>query len=152
MWGSVRAQAGLVSDCVAGSVSRSRLFYTCTSHNRQTVSAAKRSRLFPWLGNRHSCSPDAKVMAKERLSHSNYRRIIELSNPSLPGYGIDESYLESDQRHWTLRCPSCGVWTAPDKVFPEKLGEEVPIILPREDGTKEQFPDRPREGGQRCAS
>jgi phage terminase large subunit GpA-like protein len=55
---------------------------------------------------------DAKSMAKERLSHSDYRRLIELSNPSIPGYGIDEAYLESDQRHWTLRCPHCGNWTA----------------------------------------
>src|SRR5213593_4835323 len=37
-------------------------------------------------------SPDAKTLAKERLSHSDYRRLIELSNPSLPGYGVDEAY------------------------------------------------------------
>jgi hypothetical protein len=80
-------------------------------------------------------SPDAKALARERLSHSDYRRIIELSNPSLPGYGIDESYLESDQRHWTLKCLSCGKWTAPDKAFPTKLGEEVRVIAEREDGT-----------------
>src|SRR2546427_5946085 len=55
-------------------------------------------------------SPDAKTLAKERLSHSDYRRLIDLSNPSLPGYGIDEAYLESDQRHWTNRCESCGTW------------------------------------------
>jgi phage terminase large subunit GpA len=79
-------------------------------------------------------SPDAKSVAKERLSHSDYRRLIELSNPSLPGYGIDEAYLESDQRHWTLRCPHCGEWTALDKAFPMKLGEEVRIIFQREDG------------------
>jgi hypothetical protein len=79
-------------------------------------------------------SPDAKALAKERLSHSDYRRLIELSNPSIPGYGIDEAYLESDQRHWTLKCKACGKWTAPDKAFPTKLGEEVRIILPREDG------------------
>jgi hypothetical protein len=80
-------------------------------------------------------SPDAKSVAKERLSHSDYRRLIELSNPSIPGYGIDEAYLESDQRHWTLRCPQCGEWTALDKAFPTKLGEEVRIILQRGDGT-----------------
>ena len=60
-------------------------------------------------------SPDAKALAKERLSHSDYRRLIELSNPSIPGYGIDEAYLESDQRHWTLKCEACGNWMAPDK-------------------------------------
>jgi hypothetical protein len=79
--------------------------------------------------------PDAKTLANERLSHSDYRRPIELSNPSLPGYGIDEAYQESDQRHWTNQCQSCGTWTARDKAFPAKLGEEVQIILPRGDGT-----------------
>lgn len=80
-------------------------------------------------------TPDAKALARERLAHSDYKRIIELSNPSLPEYGIDESYQVSDQRHWTLRCPSCGAWTALEKEFPVKLGEEVRIILPRPDGT-----------------
>jgi hypothetical protein len=78
---------------------------------------------------------DAKSMAKERLSHSDYRRLIELSNPSIPGYGIDEAYLESDQRHWTLKCPHCGKWTSLEKAFPMKLGEEVRVILERSDGT-----------------
>jgi len=80
-------------------------------------------------------SPAAKTMALERLAHSDYKRVIELSNPSLPDYGIDEQYQKSDQRHWTIRCAGCGHWTALDKEFPRKLGEEVRIIVPREDGT-----------------
>jgi len=80
-------------------------------------------------------SPEAKSMAKERLAHSDYKRIIELSNPSLPDYGIDEAFQKSDQRHWTLRCSGCGHWTSLEKEFPKKLGEEVRIILPRPDGT-----------------
>ncbi len=80
-------------------------------------------------------TPDAKVLAKERLSHSDYRRVIELSNPSLPGYGIDEAYLESDQRHWTLKCPACAHWVSLEREFPLELGQEVRIIRPRADGT-----------------
>jgi hypothetical protein len=80
-------------------------------------------------------TPDAKALARERLAHSDYKRLVELSNPSIPGYGIDQAYQESDQRHWTLKCPSCGAWTALDKEFPRKLGEEVRIILLRPDGT-----------------
>ena len=78
-------------------------------------------------------SPAAKTMAKERLAHSDYKRTVELSNPSLPNFGIDELYEKSDQRHWTLKCPSCNQWTALDKEFPTKLGQEVRIILPRSD-------------------
>ena len=80
-------------------------------------------------------TPEAKSLARERLSHSDYKRVIELSNPSLPNYGIDEAYQLSDQRHWTIRCDGCGTWTAPDKAFPTKLGQEVRIIRPGEDGS-----------------
>jgi hypothetical protein len=80
-------------------------------------------------------SPAAKAMARERLAHSDYKRVIELSNPSLPDYGIDEEYQRSDQRHWTLKCPACGRWTAPAKEFPTKLGQEVAIIRPAADGS-----------------
>ncbi len=79
--------------------------------------------------------PTDKALAMERLAHSDYKRIVEVSNPSLPDYGIDESYQKSDQRHWTLKCPACGKWTSPEQEFPKKLGEEVRIILPREDGS-----------------
>jgi hypothetical protein len=80
-------------------------------------------------------TPDAKAMAKERLSHSDYRRVIELSNPSLPGYGIDEAYLDSDQRHWTIKCSGCNHWVSLEREFPVTLGQEVRIIRPRSDGT-----------------
>jgi hypothetical protein len=80
-------------------------------------------------------TPDARAMAWERIAHSDYKRVIELSNPSLPGYGIDEQFEKSDQRHWTLKCPGCGHWTSLEREFPDKLGQEVRIILPREDGT-----------------
>jgi hypothetical protein len=80
-------------------------------------------------------TPEARSLARERLAHSDYKRIVELSNPSLPEYGIDEAYQASDQRHWTIQCGACGAWTALEREFPKKLGEEVKIILPREDGS-----------------
>ena len=80
-------------------------------------------------------SPDGKALAQERLAHSEYKRIIELSNPSLPGYGIDEAYLESDQRQWFMKCPGCLAWVSLVAEFPTKLGEEVKIIRPRGDGS-----------------
>jgi hypothetical protein len=79
-------------------------------------------------------TPEAKAMARERLAHSDYKRIVELSNPSLPNYGIDEAFQLSDQRHWTIRCDRCAKWTALDKAFPTKLGQEVRVIQRRDDG------------------
>src|SRR5512134_3430013 len=52
-------------------------------------------------------TPEAKAMAKERLSRSACGLIIELSNPSLPDFGIDEAFQKSDQRHWMLKCSRC---------------------------------------------
>jgi phage terminase large subunit GpA-like protein len=72
--------------------------------------------------------PRAKSLAKERLAHSAYKRIIELSNPSLPDLGIDEAYHNSDQRHWTLKCPACGRWVSLEREFPLKL-VPLPEIL-----------------------
>lgn len=80
-------------------------------------------------------TPDARALAWERIAHSDYKRIIELSNPSLPGYGIDEQFMKSDQRHWTLKCSGCNTWTALERAFPDKLGQEVKIILQRDDGS-----------------
>ena len=79
--------------------------------------------------------PAAKSMARERLAHSDYKRMIELSNPSLPDYGIDEAYQATDRRHWTVKCTACGRWTALDTAFPQKLGEDVRIIRRRDDGS-----------------
>ena len=67
-------------------------------------------------------APDAQAMAQERIAHSDYKRVIELSNPSFPDYGIDAQFERSDQRHWTLKCPGCGEWTALDREFPSTLG------------------------------
>ncbi|MCP4003169.1 MAG: phage tail protein, partial [bacterium] len=77
-------------------------------------------------------TPDSKSLAKERLAHSDFKRVIELSNPSLPSYGIDESYQLSDQRHWTIRCAHCSRWTALDKEFPTRLGSDVRVIRERD--------------------
>lgn len=80
-------------------------------------------------------NPDARALAMERLSHSVYKRVIELSNPSIPNYGIDASFQDTDQRHWTLRCDACGKWTALDKEFPRRLGQEIQVLQPRRDGS-----------------
>ncbi len=77
-------------------------------------------------------TPDARAMAMERIAHSDYKRIIELSNPSLPGYGIDTQFEKSDQRHWTLKCDGCGTWTCLERAFPDRLGLEVKVIQERD--------------------
>lgn len=52
---------------------------------------------------------DAHVveMFSSRLDFSEYKWIREFSNPSAVGFGVDETYGRSDQRHWFVRCHHC---------------------------------------------
>ena len=43
-------------------------------------------------------------MAMERMAHSEHREVMKLSNPTLPDYGIDKAFQETDQRFWLLKC------------------------------------------------
>ncbi|HYA91737.1 MAG TPA: phage terminase large subunit family protein [Thermodesulfobacteriota bacterium] len=62
-------------------------------------------------------------MAMERMAHSEYKEVMKLSNPTLPDYGIDKAFQESDQRHWLLKCEKCGEFTCLEDTFPGCLME-----------------------------
>lgn len=47
-------------------------------------------------------------MYQSRLQASKYRWFWRFSNPSLPGFGVDELFNASDQMHWFITCPHCG--------------------------------------------
>lgn len=53
---------------------------------------------------------DQKVLEtyQSRLQASEYGWQWEFSNPSIPGYGVDEDYQNSDQMHWFITCHHCG--------------------------------------------
>jgi hypothetical protein len=57
-------------------------------------------------------------MAMERMGHSEYREVLKLSNPTLPDYGIDKAFQETDQRYWLLKCEKCGEYTCLEDTFP----------------------------------
>jgi hypothetical protein len=46
-----------------------------------------------------------------------------LSNPTLPDYGIDREFQQTDQRHWLVRCEKCGRYTCLEDSFPGCLLE-----------------------------
>lgn len=62
-------------------------------------------------------------MAQERMSHSEIRESLKLSNPTIPDYGIDKAFQGTDQRYWLLKCPSCGHYTCLEDTFPGCLVE-----------------------------
>jgi hypothetical protein len=65
--------------------------------------------------------PNAIDMATERMSHSEFKEVLKLSNPTLPDYGIDKAFQETDQRHWLLKCEKCGEFTCLEDTFPDCL-------------------------------
>lgn len=59
--------------------------------------------------------------AFDRVMHSPLQWVVELSQPSLPDFGIDKSFADSDQRHWLLKCPSCGEYNCLEENFPKNF-------------------------------
>lgn len=57
------------------------------------------------------CDPSNISQAERRISGAKQLgktpRIRRAGRPSIPGYGIDAAYQESDQRQWFVRCPEC---------------------------------------------
>jgi len=62
-------------------------------------------------------------LALERLSHSKVKEEAYLSTPSIPDFGIDKLYSESDQRVWMIRCEHCQTETCLELEFPNCLME-----------------------------
>lgn len=45
-----------------------------------------------------------------RLQHSKFKQTHIFSHPSLPEIGVHASWLQSDQKHWFIKCPHCNEW------------------------------------------
>lgn len=69
---------------------------------------------------------DKRVDAAEhRLDGSFCPEQVELSTPTIPGYGVDLSYKESDQRAWHWKCSHCGDWTCLELNWPDCIAEPI---------------------------
>lgn len=68
--------------------------------------------------------PEMVQLAKERISHSTVQELMYLGTPTIPDYGIDHMYQNSDQRVWMIRCGACSKETCLDLEFPACLRRE----------------------------
>ncbi len=59
--------------------------------------------------------------AMERMGHSEYKIVHMLSNPTLPDYGVNKAFQETDQLYWLLKCEQCGAYTCLEDTFPDCL-------------------------------
>ena len=73
-------------------------------------------------------------MAQERMSHSEFKESIKLSNPTIPDYGIDKAFQLTDKRYWLLKCPGCGHYNCLEDVFAEAKPPECPKCYLERDG------------------
>jgi hypothetical protein len=58
--------------------------------------------------------PAAVALAEKRMRASTVARELNVSTPTLPGKGIHQIFLQSDQHVWEVPCPSCGAWVEMD--------------------------------------
>lgn len=56
------------------------------------------------------CRPDNLRFAYDRLLHSQLRWKSQLSQPSVPDFGIHREFEKSDQRVWAYQCAACNHW------------------------------------------
>jgi hypothetical protein len=94
---------------------------------------------------------------RSRLDSSQYAYYWMFSNPSIPGFGVDEGYQASDQMHWFVTCPHCGHEWYMDY---EKSGDgsHYVFVISRERGNEQGFyacgkcdkeiPDESRKNGR----
>ena len=96
-----------------------------------------------------------------RLQASKHPMRWRFSNPSQVGFGVDQLYNESDQRHWIVKCDKCGYewfmdWE-PDgkchyvdrdkKIYAcGKCKQEISNEARRTGRWLAQYPDRKRHG------
>jgi len=106
---------------------------------------------------RDEMSDEMVDLASERISHSEIQEEFFLSTPTIPDYGIDRLYQQSDQQVWMLRCQKCNKDTCLEIEFPSCLrvnaDETVDrvciycgnVIYPRDGQWVAQYPDKTKD-------
>lgn len=62
--------------------------------------------------------PSQVAQARKRLSGGDIKIQRELSTPTIPDFGINKRFQESDQHHFALKCPSCNRYQVLEQEFP----------------------------------
>lgn len=71
---------------------------------------------------------DQVTQARQRLSFSDVRLERELSTPTLPDFGIDKQFQDTDQCYYAFKCDHCSSWNILEDLFPK-------CFAPQLDGT-----------------
>ena len=64
---------------------------------------------------------------ESRLDFSEYKAKWKFSNPSVPQYGVDALWQESDQKHWFVKCGHCSKWQY--LMWPENIDFKKEVFM-----------------------
>jgi len=70
-----------------------------------------------------------------RLSKSPIHTRSYLANPTLPDYGIDRKFQDSDQEYWHVKCQHCGWYTCLDLEEYWDPNKECAVLKRQKDGS-----------------
>lgn len=92
--------------------------------------------------------PGIEVAFKESMASSSFGWVRDVSTPTLPNRGVDETYQLSDQRNWFVKCSRCG---HKQPITHESIKQMVnlPMVLPKElpKDAFEYLCEKPKCGG-----
>ncbi len=64
---------------------------------------------------------DMAEMTKDRLLNSTLKREVDLGSPTIPDFGIDRVFGQSDQKFRMIKCHACNEYTCIAEDFPESI-------------------------------
>ncbi len=85
---------------------RNAFLYLRGSQNQQQIISVDADCII--LDERDRFIQEHVAYIDKRLLHSTLKWRREASTPTYPGMGVNEIYMQSDQRLWMLKCDSCG--------------------------------------------
>lgn len=92
---------------------------------------------------------DVQPLAIARMADSKLKWETYLANPTIPDFGIDKVFRQSDQRYWELKCGACGKFTnlkleflanPPGCIKRERINGEEKVIRACKHCGREIFP------------
>ena len=86
------------------------------------------------IDERDKVSTQDYELAIKRISHSERGFQREACTPTVADYGIDATFLKSDQRYWWIKCNRCNEWNQVETTFRE-MGNPSKVLFERPDGT-----------------
>ena len=130
LMGKIPGRARTVDNVGLKQFGNGTLYFRGLFHSRGGESGRSGSRIksidadFVIFDELDEAQPRQKEAARHRVDHSRYRWSLEVSTPTIPGYGIDAEFQRSDQRYWLLRCSRCGTRHCVEEEFPSCLSRE----------------------------